>query len=195
MRRLMLFAALVFAAGHALAQTPAPRPPAAPAPPATPATPATPQIPAPPALSAPEVSVPPRPRQAINIRVDITITEAGGSAPPVRKTVSTVAGDGFSGSVREVSAMSAPGAGPPTSLNVDASPSILPNDKIRVGYTIQYTAGQNTPSSDATARRTDIRLSQTMILDNGKTLKVWEGADPVATDRHVLIEATATILK
>src|SRR5437762_8629161 len=73
--------------------TPAPAaPPAPPAPPAPNAPAPPPAPPAPPAAGS---------RQPINIKVDLTIGEDGGNVPAVKKTVSTVAGDGFSGSVRE----------------------------------------------------------------------------------------------
>jgi hypothetical protein len=103
-----------------------------------------------------------------------------------------VAGDGFSGSVRET-ATSAPGTGPVV-LNVDVSPVIMSNGKIRVAFNIQYVAGGNASSSDGRAR-TDIRQSLVLVLENGKTLKISEAADPVVADRHVTVEVTATILK
>src|SRR5437899_2716438 len=125
--RLALFAVVALVASRALAQTPAiPAPPAKPAaPPAvTPAPPPPPPAPAPPA--------PRREGQPINIRVDTTISESGGNAPPVKKTVTAVAGDGFDASVREIATLQAAPPAPsvgPTSLNVDASPTILSNGK------------------------------------------------------------------
>jgi len=217
MKRLIVLIGFLLTAGHALAQQP-PAPPAAPAPPAPASRPApaqTPKLlppaaiapaPAPPAPPAPPVAPGP-PRQPINVRVDLTITEEGGGAP-VRKTVSTVAGDGFSGSVREIATLTAPGSGGPTQLNFDATPIIVVEDrarggvnlvppsatqKIRVGFNIQYTAGQG--GAGEQRPRTDIRLNMTPILENGKPLKVWDGADPIDRDRRVTVEVTATILK
>jgi hypothetical protein len=209
--RLALFAVFVLIASHALAQTPAPRPPAPPRPPtaAPPAAPAAPPAaPAPAAVNAPAPPpAPPAPpaagsRQPINIKVDVTISEEGGGATPVKKTVSTVAGDGFSGSVRETATVNTanPGGGGgfgpgfgSTALNVDASPVILPNGKLRVGFNFQYSAGQSAPASEGRPR-TDIRQSLVLILESGKTLRVSEATDPLS-DRHVTIEVTATILK
>jgi hypothetical protein len=194
-RRLLVFTAFLFAAGHAFAQTP-PKPPAAPAPPA-PAAVATPAAPPAPPAAPP---APAGPRQPINIKVDVTIAEEGGGATPLKKTVSTVAGDGFSGSVRETATLNTPnpggGFGPgfgPTALNVDATPVILPNGKIRVGFNFQYSAGQNALAGDGRAR-TDIRQSLTLVLESGKALKVSEATDPLS-DRHVTVEVMATILK
>jgi hypothetical protein len=77
-------------------------------------------------------------------------------------------------------------------LNVDASPTILPNGKIRVRVTLQYAAGQ-AQSGDARSR-TDIRQTLVLILDSGKPLVISEASDPIS-DRHVTVEVTATILK
>ena len=192
------FTACMFAATHALAQQ-APAPAAAPKPAQTPKllppAPVTPPrvAPAPAPLPVPELLAPKT--QPVNIRVDLAITESGGSAPPVKKTVSTVAADGFNGSVRELAATG--GIGPnngPTALNFDAQPFIQAGDKIRVGFTVQYTAGQGTAATEQHPR-TDIRLNLTLLLENGKALRVWEGADPVDKDRRVTVEITATTLR
>jgi hypothetical protein len=189
--RVALFAVFVLVAGHALAQTPAPRPAAPAAPPAAPAPPAAGAAALPPQFVVPPNLAAPGSRQPINIKVDVTISEEGNGAP-VKKTVTIVAGDGFSGSVRETSSGS-PGTAP-VSLNVDASPTILPNGKIRLTCTIQYSAGQNGPAVDGRLR-TDIRQSLVLILESGRLLAVSEAADPIVNDRHMAIEVKATILK
>jgi len=201
--RIVMFTALILVASHALAQTPAPRPPVVPAPPAAPAPPARPQAaPAPPAANAPAPPpAPPAPaplgsRQPINIKVEVTFSEEGGGAAPLRKIVSTVAGDGFSGSVREMATLATPNGSNaigPTALNVDASPVILSNGKLRVALNFQYSAGQSTTPGEARAR-TDIRQSLVLVLESGKSLKVTEATDPLS-DRKVNVEVTATILK
>jgi hypothetical protein len=181
--RLALFAVVALVASQALAQTPAApaAPPKAPAPPTiTSAPPPPPPAPAPPA--------PRKEGQPINIRVETTISESGGNAPPVKKTVTAVAGDGFDASVREIAT---PPVGP-TSLNVDASPTILSNGKIRVRVTLQYAAGQSQPAEQRV--RTDIRQTLVLNLENGKPLVISEASDPLS-DRRVTVEVTATILK
>ena len=186
--RLVLFAIVALVASHALAQTPA-APPRAPAPPTVSAAP-------PPPPPAPAPPAPRKEGQPINIRVDTTISESGGNAPPVKKTVTAVAGDGFDASVRETASLTqaAPGLAPgPTSLNVDASPTILSNGKIRVRVTLQYAAGQAQPSSEQRIR-TDIRQTLVLNLENGKPLVISEASDPLS-DRHVTVEVTATILR
>jgi hypothetical protein len=191
--RLALLIVFALAAGHALAQTPPPKPPPPKAPPAPAAIPEpAPVPPPPPAPPAPPVR---KEGQAINIRVETTINETGGNAPPVKKSVIAVAGDGENASVREIASVISTNPGTPnfgpTSLNVDASPTILPNGKIRTRVTMQYAAGQ-TPSEPRV--KTDVRQTLVLILENGKPLVISEASDPV-TDRRVTVEVTATILK
>lgn len=174
----VLVAVFILIAANALAQTtPQPAQPAQ-----------TSKTPTPP-TSPPS---PKREGQPLNIRVDTSISETGGPSAPVKKTVTAVAGDGYSASVRETSAPGAPGQSGPTSLNVDASPTILSNGKIRVGVTLQYVAGQ--AQTGDTRLRTDIRQTLVLILDSGKPLVISEASDPIS-DRHVTVEVTATILK
>jgi hypothetical protein len=184
--RLAVFAVFVLAATQALAQTPTA--PAAPAKPPAVTTAPPPPPPAPPA--------PGTPRQPINIRVDTTISESGGNTPAVKKTVTAVAGDGFDASVRETATTTVPPVGGPppgpTSLNVDASPTILSNGRIRVRVTLQYAAGQAQPTEQRV--RTDIRQTLVLNLENGKPLVISEASDPLS-DRRVTVEVTATILK
>ena len=194
MRRhhVVFVAVFVLIAAHALAQTTT-RTPKTSQTPQTGQTPQTPPSPQPPP-SAP--AAPRRDGQPINIRVDTTINETGGNATPVKKTVTAVAGDGYDASVREIASMTATSPGPsmgPTSLNVDASPTILPSGKIRVRVTLQYVAGQAQSTSESRVR-TDIRQTLVLILDSGKPLVISEASDPVA-DRRVTVEVTATILK
>jgi len=183
--RLALLIVFTLAASHALAQAPA-KPPAPPkAPPAPAAVPDAPPPP-PPAPPAPPV---PRGGQPVNIRVDTTISETGGNAPAVKKSVTAVAGDGFDASVREIATTQNTG---PTSLNVDVSPVILSNGKIRLRLTLQYSAGQAQTSEPHI--RTDLRQSLWLILESGKPQIMSEASDPLS-DRRVAVEVTATILK
>ena len=143
--RLALFAVVALVASHALAQTPgtpapAPKPAAPPA--VTSAPPPPPPAPAPPA--------PRKEGQPINIRVDTTISESGGNAPPVKKTVTAVAGDGFDASVREIAT---PAAWVRRRSTSTRRPTILSNGKIRVRVTLQYAAGQSQPAEQRVAHR------------------------------------------
>jgi hypothetical protein len=166
-----------------------------------PGTPTTMQTPAKP--PAP----PRREGQPFNVKVDVTIAEQTGSAAPFKKTVTVVAGEGTTASVRSQATF---GPGTPSPLNVDIVPAITPEGKIRLTVNVQYDAPAPPLVADASAgragdtqtirsalgnlTRTELRQGITVILDSGKPLVISQSADPVG-DRRVMVEVTATILK
>ncbi len=183
--RPILFTAFLLTASHALAQTP---PKAAP-----PAAPATAPTPAP-------AAAPAQRGQPINVRVELTITETFTNGAPVKKSVVAVVADSFSGYVREQAVSQntspAPGQGferTVAPLNLDATPTIMSNGKIRLICTIQYQSTHR-PAQDKVIN-TDIKQNLVLNLESGKTLTISEAADPVVADRRVTVEVTATILK
>jgi hypothetical protein len=200
---LVTLAGILLIAGHVWAQTPA-RAPQPPRPAQTAQPPALPPAPAVAAPVAPAAPVPPPPPlpplregQPINVRVELTITETGAGAPPVKKTVVAVVGDGYFGSVRgqAVSQSTTPGSldrlvAP---LNLDARPEILPSGKIRLTCTIQYQSTQR--MAQERQINTDIKQNLVLNLESGKPLVISEAADPIVTDRNVIVEVKATILK
>jgi len=181
---MMGVAALVIA--PALAQQPPPVP--APAPPrsATPA--AAPAVPAP-------VPPPRRTGQPINVRIDLSINDQRAGSAPIKRTLSMVVADGMAGSIRSQSEVLAVG---PVPLNVDVSPDLLADNKIRLNLTLQYDwpapveAGRDTPRG--TVVKTALRDSVTLILDNDKPMIAAQSADPIG-DRQVTVEVKATILR
>jgi hypothetical protein len=186
LRTLVLTTIIVASTVTAFAQTPA-APPAAPAAPVPPAT-----------LAAP---TPPRPRregQAINVRVDVTLTDQRGGAQPIKRTLTVIAADGYTGSLRTQSAVF--GMNVPVPLNVDASPTLLADGRIRLAINLQY--DWPAPSSDGNSNTTprgtvtssSVRDQLVMILESGKSMIVAQSADPVG-DRQVAVEVKATILK
>ena len=197
--RLIVFAAFVLMAGHVFAQAPprpppAPAAPAAPAPPAPAASPATPPPPPPPAPPAP----PRREGQPINVRVELNITEDGGTGAPIKKSVTAVVADGYNGFVRQQGFAQNPNApqfNRSVPLNLDAFPVILPNGKIRLTCSIQYNAGAGGAAATGEARTgTDIKQNLVLNLESGKALVISQGTDPIG-DRRVTVEVTATILR
>jgi hypothetical protein len=206
--RFMVVAAFLLTAGPLHAQTAArtPQAPKAPQPAPTVQAPAAPGVapapaarvaPVPPGLAAPFA----REGQPINVKVDLTITEDGGGAPPVKKTVSAVVGDGFSSYVRE-QGMFVGGPNFATfernvPLNLDATPQLLASGKIRLTCTIQYLSGNPPPPGENAQQvrsRTDIKQNLVLILESGKPLVVSEATDPI-NDRRVTVEVKATVLK
>jgi hypothetical protein len=187
-RTLALAALLVTStAGSTLAQTPAPPPPAPAArtpPPAAPAAPAT----AAPARSR-------RDGQQVNIKVEFTITDQRGSATPTKRTLSLIVADDFTGAIRTQSSVSRMNDVP---LNVDASPVLLTDGKIRLGFNLQYDwpapiePGKDIPVGSVT--RTGVHDSLSLILESGKSIVAAQSADPIG-DRQVTVEVKATILR
>src|SRR5229473_2203792 len=118
-RRLILAAACMCAISAQLtfAQTPAPAPQAGGPRPIPNAVPATPQPPPPP--PAPFASGQSIQGQPVNIKVDFTIADQRGTAPPVKRVVSVIASDRNLGRIRSSAIVIGQGAGGPIPLNVD----------------------------------------------------------------------------
>jgi hypothetical protein len=196
--RLIAFTALLVCAnaGPALAQTPPTMQPPATAPRARGNAPtAEPRILTPPA-AAPAAAAPERPRregQPINIRVDLTLTDQRGGAPAVKRTVTVLAADGYTGSIRTQSQVVSVG---PVPLNVDASPTLLADGKIRLAINLQYDWPAPTEANQprGTVVSTSLHDQLMMILESGKATVVAQSADPVG-DRQVTVEVKATILR
>ena len=181
-------------------QQPAPQPPGRVVQPAPRPGVAQPQPPQPAPPQAVPVA-PPRKRQSVNIRVEMTITEQQGTAAPVKKTVTSVTADGMRGSIRSSASTFVYGNFRDIPLNVDVFPEILPDGKIQLGATLEYDiyanlSPQATPENNTTraADRTSIRENLALILENDKSVIAAHTVDP-RSDRQVTIEVKATILK
>ena len=144
-RRALAFTAIIVAAtaGSLLAQTPAPTPQPTPPPRARGSAPTTaePRMAIPPSAE-PRTLTPPaapeRPRregQPVNIKVDLMLTDLRGAAAPIKRTVTVLAADGYTGSIRTQSQVAQVGGVP---LNVDASPTLLADGKVRLSINLQY---------------------------------------------------------
>jgi len=190
---LATLAGVLLIASHVWAQAPARAP--QPARPAQPPGTAAPAVAAPVAPAAPVPPQPVREGQPINVRVELTITETSTGAPPVKKTVVAVVGDGYFGSVRgqAVAQTANPLDRLLAPLNLDARPEILPSGKIRLTCTIQYQATQR--MAQERQINTDIKQNLVLNLESGKSLVISEAADPIVADRNVIVEVKATILK
>jgi len=174
-------------------------------PPATP--PATvPPTQTPPAVQAPAPPKPSPPRllslpgQAVNVRIEVTITDQQSGEAPVQKTVALVLADRSNGMVRSESWLRSAGSTPRSvgsvPLHIDAEAALVANDRVFVQIGVEYNlpgvaeAGQPPPDT----RGSEIRESIRAILQDGKPLVVSESADPI-TDRKVKVEVKATILR
>jgi hypothetical protein len=136
--------------------------------------------------------------QAVNVQIEFTITDQREGAPPVKRTISVIAADGYMGQIRAQSDLWSRGSVP---LNVDATPEVLSNDgRIRLGFNLQYdwvappSATRETEGGVGTIAKTSIRDSVSLILENGKSIIAAQSADPIDA-RKVTVEVKATILK
>jgi hypothetical protein len=121
----------------------------------------------------------------LNLQIELTITDTQGSVKPETKVVSMLTADTYMGRIRTIS-------GPMSALlNIDATPTVLDNDRIRLQLTVEYApaASGQPPQKPAT-----LNESLSVILQNGKPLVVSQAADPT-TDRKMTVEVKATILK
>ena len=180
-----------------------PTPPAPPAPAAAPApqqppAPRQPQAPRPARATTGEAPTPEPARrsrgQLINLRLEFTVTDQIGSAPPVKKMITMNVADGESGRIRTNAEVfrknSAPTVVP---LSVDASPEIE-GTRIRLRASLEYQLLKDAPEPELPAGKTSITQSVTAILNDGITTILSQSADPL-TDRKVTLEVKATIIK
>ena len=124
-----------------------------------------------------------------NVRVELAIAETVGGNT-TNKTVILITSTDSRGSVR--SQMSSPSEGN-IALDVDAEPRLMPDGRIWLGLTFNYTPprANEAPSSP---RSTDLQEQLSVVLVDGKPLLVSQSADPRG-DRKVAVSVTATVLK
>jgi len=188
----------LFTVVQAQGQQPPTSRPAQTAPPARPGqTPPAGEVPVMPAPSAqgqqgrqgqqtppPGTAVPVAPQQAPpqytwqNIKLDLTITDAGTTGAPVRKVLVLHIADGRQGQVRSQSEQGL--------INVDARPSVRPDGKsILLQLTVEYRPGVSSSLFSESL--------SAMVVD-GKPMTLSQTADP-SGDRKVSVEVLATIQK
>jgi hypothetical protein len=190
-RRLVLTTVCALAIGTqwASAQQPA-QPPQAPRA-ATPAAPPPPP-PAPAPVAQPAGS-------PVNVKVEFTITDQRGTETPIKRVVSMIASDRNLGRVRSSATVFGQIQNVP--LDVDATPTLLNNGKIKVQFTLSYDwpappvdPSRNTAPPLGTVTRSILSDSVTLVLVDGKSMIAAQSADPVG-DRTVTVEVKATILR
>ena len=186
--------------------TPSPEPATAPAPqapPSTPRAPATPRTPraAQPAPQAPEAPVvadaprAPRPKgQPINVRFEVLATDQSGTKPAITKSMAVTVADGEFARVRngvESQPQGAPVRNAFFSVDVRAA---VEGDRVRVDFSLDYNAFDDTTGVTATRTTANVRLQQALVLENGKPLVVSQSTDPM-TDRKFTVEVKATVIR
>lgn len=137
---------------------------------------------APQAKPAPPETLPPG--QPINIKLDVTITDQSGPGEPSKKTVSMLVADRAAGSIRSTA------NNVRATLNVDASPQVLPNGTIKVQLGLEY----NPQKGDGPPTGSSLNQRVAIVLTSGKPLVLSQAADPLS-DRKITVEVRAEILK
>jgi hypothetical protein len=130
----------------------------------------------------------------VNLRLEFTVTDQIGTAPPVRKTITMNVADGESGRIRtnaEVYRKNTPVTTVP--LSVDASPEI-DGARIRLRASLEYQLLKDAPEPELPAGKTSITQMVTAVLNDGVPTILSQSADPL-TDRKVTLEVKATIIK
>jgi hypothetical protein len=133
----------------------------------------------------------PGPAQLANVRVDVKIIDERAGRPALTKTVSLTIADRNNGSIRasaeeppkgENSALPAGFRSVP--LNVDAGP-MIEGSRIRLQLGLEY---------NAVDPKLELKQRLGLVLEDGKTLRVAQSADPLS-DRRISLEVTGTILR
>jgi hypothetical protein len=157
-------------------------------PPPAPKLPAAPSVPAAPAAPVPPVPAvdPEQGGQPINIRLDVSVTDQGGTGVAQPKTLMVMLVDRAMGRTRA--------AFQDRSIAVDARPTIV-DGRIRVNLTVQSEHARNfVPPSESYDHTIGWRNSFSLLLENGKPMLALETSDAV-TKRKMSIEVKATIQK
>lgn len=146
---------------------------------------------APPAPPAPA-----RTFQAVNVKIEFTITDQRSTAAPIKRTVSIITSDGMPGRVRSTSTIQTVSRELDVPLNVDATPMLLPDGKIRVQFTLGYNVpyyGEEIPKRGDLVR-SDLSDGVSLVLTEGKSVVAAQSSDPIG-DRKVTVEVVATVVK
>lgn len=130
--------------------------------------------------------------QAINVRIDVTITDQTSAEQPAVKTLTLLAADGSWTRVRSEGTAWTTGGQYPISLRVDTRPRLLQGDKVHLEMILEYKPTAPEPKPGASA--TTLSESSDIVLESGKSLVISQAADP-NSDRKVKLEVKATILR
>jgi hypothetical protein len=120
----------------------------------------------------------------VNVQIELTITEHQGGAAGEKRVVSMIVADAAFGRIRSTASQD-------VKLNIDATPTLLDNDRIALELTIEYIP----VTPEGAARRPAGLLEMlTVILQNGKPLQISQAADPTI-DRRITAEVRASVMK
>jgi len=158
-----------------------------------------------PATAAPAAQpakTPEPPGQPLNIMLELTISDQGGSGAATKKTITMIVADRQNGSIRSRGRV---GSGRDVTINVDARPLITRDNVIRLDLGLEYqpvvddrvaaaaaTPGPSAFPPDPAYSNLNQRIS--VLLESGKPLVISQAADP-GSARQISVEVKATIAK
>jgi hypothetical protein len=147
--------------------------------------------------ATPAPASPRREGQAVNVKVEFTLTDQRGGAAAAKRTVTVVVADGRNGFIR--SSADVVGVAGGVVLNIDVGPELLADGKIRLGCNLQYDWPPPLEQVDrslprGTVMKTVMHDSVSLILESGKPMVAAQSADPIG-DRQVTVEVKATVLR
>jgi hypothetical protein len=128
-----------------------------------------------------------------NVRIELTLTDQKPGAPATSKTVVITTSNENWGRLRSEVNSTVYGAAP---LNVDARPFVMPDGRVSVQLTVEYSQGRMPDAEGNTERIVGARINEslTAVLESGKPLVITQSADPTS-DRKVTVEVKATVLR
>lgn len=125
--------------------------------------------------------------QALNVKIELTITDQAGTGEPMRKTITLHVADRAIGSIRNIGT-------PRGQINLDARPTTTGNNNIRLALGLEYDPRTIAAGSAEPRAWSMLNEQITVVLESGKPLIVSQAADP-ASDRKVSVEVKATIAR
>jgi hypothetical protein len=128
------------------------------------------------------------------VRLDILATDQSGTRPPVTKAMTVTVADGESARVRNSVETQPPQAAPRQAFFAVDARAFVEGDRVRVDFSLDYNAFDDSEGGNAVRSTANVRLSQGLVLENGKALVISQSTDPV-TDRKFTVEVKATVVK
>lgn len=139
---------------------------------------------------------PPRPEppgSAVNVKVEVTISEAMGSSPGTKKVVTLVTSDRANGVIRSSGDVRVADRYRSVAINVDARPVVIRDGTLRLDLALEYQP-QATSGADKEPGLWRVTERVNVLLQSDKPLLISETFDP-SSERRVTVEVKATIVK
>ena len=136
----------------------------------------------------------PDPVNRANVKLELTITDHSATGQPVKRTVSMIVADRSQGMIRSGGTVTVAGNRIPVTLNVDAQPSIIDENRVLLELSLEYTPKPVNESATTGEGRASLTERIGLIVVPGKPMIVSQASDPTS-DRRITVELTATLLK